>query len=45
MADDRNRHLRQQIRGLILLAVLLALIALLRADKHALFPPGWWRFW
>lgn len=36
---------RSQVRGLILLAVLLVLAALLRADKHALFAPGWWRIW
>jgi hypothetical protein len=32
-----------QIRGLVLLALLLLLLAFLRADKHALFAPGWWR--
>lgn len=34
---------RQQILGLILLALLLLLIAFLRADQHAFFAPCWWR--
>lgn len=34
---------RLQIRGLVLLALILVLIALLRANWHALFAPGWWR--
>lgn len=38
-----SRFQRQQILGLVLLALLLLLIAFLRADKHALFAPGWWR--
>lgn len=38
-----SRFLRTQILGLILLALIIMLIAFLRADKHALFAPGWWR--
>ncbi len=38
-----TRFQRMQIRGLVLLALLLLLLAFLRADKHALFAPGWWR--
>jgi hypothetical protein len=38
-----DRVQRQQVRGLILLAVLLAFFALMRANWHALFAPGWWR--
>lgn len=38
-----TRIQRMQIMGLILIALLLILIAFLRADKHALFAPGWWR--
>ncbi len=38
-----SRFFRSQILGLILLALLIILIAFLRADKHALFAPGWWR--
>lgn len=38
-----SRFQRSQIIGLILLAMLLILVAFLRADKHAFFAPGWWR--
>ena len=38
-----TRFQRTQILGLILLALLLVLLAFLRADKHAFFAPGWWR--
>ena len=38
-----SRIQRMQILGLILIALLLLLLAFLRADKHALFAPGWWR--
>lgn len=34
---------RRQILGLVLIALLILLIAFLRADKQALFAPGWWR--
>lgn len=38
---------RLQVRGLVLLSLLLALFAVLRAllsgSGHALFAPGWWR--
>jgi len=35
---------RRQISGLLIIAAIILLVALLRADWHALFPPGWWRF-
>jgi hypothetical protein len=35
---------RNQVLGLVLVALLVLLVALLRADGRALFPPGWWRF-
>ena len=35
---------RRQISGLLIIAAILLIIALCRADLHALFPPGWWRF-
>ncbi len=38
-----SRVKRMQIRGLVLIALLLLLLAFLRADHHALFAPGWWR--
>lgn len=43
--DDRALALRrQQIFGLLLLALLVLLIAVLRAHRGYLFPPGWWRW-
>jgi hypothetical protein len=36
--------LRRQIAGLLIIAAAILLIALLRADRHVLFPPGWWRW-
>lgn len=38
-----SRLQRMQILGLVLIALLLVVLAFLRADKHALFAPGWWR--
>jgi len=35
---------RRQISGLLIIAAIILLIALLRADRHVLFPAGWWRF-
>ncbi len=34
---------RRQALGLLLLAGLILLIAVLRAPAHTLFPLGWWR--
>jgi hypothetical protein len=39
-----ERLFRRQVSGLLIIAAVILLIALLRADRHALFPPGWWRF-
>jgi hypothetical protein len=35
---------RRQAVGLLLLAALILLVAILRAPAHVLFPSGWWRF-
>jgi len=43
---DAREHLRKrQIYGLLLIAAAILVIALLRANFHNIFPPGWWRFW
>ena len=39
-----DKLFRRQISGLLIVAGIILLIALLRADRHVLFPPGWWRF-
>jgi hypothetical protein len=38
----RNQLLRRQISGLLIIAAVILIIALCRADLHALFPHGWW---
>lgn len=46
MVDD-PRHLklrRRQIAGLLLLALIVFVLALVRAHRGDLFPPGWWRW-
>jgi hypothetical protein len=43
--DARERLKRRQISGLLVIAALIALFALWRANPHTVFPPGWWRFW
>ena len=41
---NTDAEIRRQISGLLIIAAIILLIALLRADRHVLFPPGWWRF-
>ena len=40
----REQLLRRQICGLLIIAVVILIITLCRADLRALFPSGWWRF-
>lgn len=35
---------RRRILGILLLAAAILVFTLLRADRHMLFPPGWWRW-
>lgn len=35
---------RRQALGLVLIAGLILLVAVLRTSAHMLFPTGWWRF-
>ena len=37
------RERRAQLRGLLVLAALILLWILYRANRHAIFHPGWWR--
>jgi len=37
-------HRRQQILGILLLAAIVFIFVLLRADRHVIFPTGWWRW-
>ena len=45
MADERDLQLRKrQIAGLLLLALVVLIVALVRANFGDLFPRGWWRW-
>lgn len=35
---------RRQVAGILLIAAAILVFALLRADWHGIFPPGWWRW-
>jgi hypothetical protein len=43
-ADGPERLRRRQILGILVIAAVILLIALLRADRHWIFPHGWWRW-
>ena len=43
-APQPPRVRRQQILGIVLIAVLILAFTLYRADWHNLFPRGWWRW-
>jgi hypothetical protein len=43
--DARATQLRQrQIAGLLLLALFVLIVAVVRAQRGELLPPGWWRW-
>jgi len=46
-SPDAAEHLkrRQQVRGLLFLALIAILFAILRAGVHRVFTTGWWRLW
>jgi hypothetical protein len=35
---------RQQVIGILLVAAVILVFTLLRADWHNIFPRGWWRW-
>ena len=41
----KQTELRRQIRGLLLLALLVIVFSILRAGVHNVFTRGWWRLW
>jgi hypothetical protein len=45
MIDMRHLERRQQVRGLLMLAVAALAFAILRAGVHNVFTRGWWRLW
>jgi hypothetical protein len=40
----REQLRKRQLLGLLLVALIILVVALFRADLHSVFPPGWWRF-
>ncbi|RSL16586.1 hypothetical protein EDE15_2107 [Edaphobacter aggregans] len=45
MSHSRQQERRRQVRGLLLLALVIFIFSLLRGDVHRIFTPGWWRLW
>lgn len=43
-APERERLLRQQVVGILLVAAVILVFTLMRANWHDLFPQGWWRW-
>jgi hypothetical protein len=41
----RKQLRKRQVSGLLLIAAVILVVALLRANPHDVFPRGWWRFW
>lgn len=39
-----SRLRRQQAIGILIVAAAILLFTLIRADRHMLFPSGWWRW-
>lgn len=42
-AVDLRRYRRNQVFGLVLVALAILIVALLRTNPKWIFPPGWWR--
>ncbi len=40
-----QRERRRQVRGLLLLALLVLAVTIARTGLHHIFTPGWWRLW
>lgn len=43
--NAREQLRKRQVSGLLLIAGVILVVALLRANLHDVFPPGWWRIW
>ncbi|MFY9856155.1 MAG: hypothetical protein WAK26_19990 [Terracidiphilus sp.] len=42
-AVELRRYRRNQVFGLVLVALAVLIVALLRTNPKWIFPPGWWR--
>lgn len=45
MTEREAAERRRQVRGLLWLAGIVLVAAVLRAGVHNVFLPGWWRLW
>jgi hypothetical protein len=45
LAERLRRERRRQLRGLMLLVMIVLLFSILRAGVGQVFPAGWWRLW
>jgi len=43
-ADGSERLRQRQIIGILIIAAVILIVALLRVDWHGVFPRGWWRW-
>jgi hypothetical protein len=41
----RQAERRRQIRGLLMLALVVLLLSMMRRGFHTVFAPNWWRLW
>jgi hypothetical protein len=40
-----QEYRKKQVYGLLLIAAVVLVVALLRAPAHTVFPVGWWHVW
>ena len=45
MTERDAAERKRQVRGLLLLAIIVLVISVLRTGIHNVFLPGWWRLW
>jgi hypothetical protein len=43
--ERRQVERRRQIRGLLMLALVVLLLSMMRRGFHTVFAPNWWRLW
>ena len=42
---QETKERRRQVRGLLLIALVVLVLSILWAGVHSVFTPGWWRLW
>ena len=43
--DREHAERRRQLRGLLILALIVLAVSIARAGLGRVFPPAWWRLW